>query len=442
MTTHRTRPRRPRRPRGSHSPRHGGSRQVPAVLTLGPSNCIWLIACDFRDPVHGHASEAGMWWRFAERSDPAASHHIFRMNGQVTLTVTDAANAPDAYLSTLASAISATNNLSCEDLAIFWHGIHINAAHANTPHRLRNPDEEYYGQVHRRRAPRPAPPQVDPGPLGRDPRQLFLMQNGQLTTTSVASSRTSFNDMFPFNWPDFRSDSAHSGWPGRYDNASYVATIRAMHNHPHVRRFHLYGCDLADPTHVKPIIDLAQDIADGGSGDSQVTDKEIWVYSDFTTTAWDGAYLKITHTRGEREARKGVKQEPDGSYSVVRLHSTHGPLPGWQVRGKIDGGRAIAEKLVINQTGTRGHRTTTYEVQKFDAAGCSIRHGTVTQRQHGHDVQVPDVTGTYTPFATAVATDHAAVAAAQAAEAARAERAARRAQGHGGHGGGRHGRGR
>lgn len=446
------------------SPRYAVARERDNAIVIGPSNTIWLIACDWKDPVHGHASEAGMWWRFANISDPAADGRIFRMNAQPTQTITDAANEPDAFVSTLADAIRATNGIDSEDICLFWHGVHINSRHENTPHRLRNADEEYYGQVHRRSAVRLPrhPTAADREAAAAERRRRLAPSRGMVHAEYVESehsevARTDYDDtrinahnrryneeneryvrtvdeerevrrtwdeMFMFNWPDRESHRAQTppprydrhgqllrpevrpddldharnqDWPTRYENPNYVRVVQAFNQHPHARRIHLYGCDLADPEYLKPILDLTRDIAAGGQGEPTVQNKEIWVYSDFTETDWYGERMFISHTRGNPTPEKGVTQRGDG-YEVVRLHTEHGPLPGWQVRGRMVGGRPIVEKVVVERGGTRRHPTTTVKVEKIDASGIS------SPRTETHGRRTVTVSH-YTPFETVIATD-------------------------------------
>lgn len=352
--------------RPNNVPRHGDS-----TLRAGPTNVIWLIACDYVNPSRIGPSTPGAWWRYASASTPPAavsSSQIWRMNGVRTRYVTDGAGHvtrgrrrhPVARLDTLATAIRDSYVVDAPDMVFYWHGTHVNvigdqaqhAASEETPIQLAHYDEEYFGNLHTERRPGAMPP-PRPDNLQIDASRRWSRSADAVQYDDILRRRREFSgSLFMFNWSD----------DDRLGNTHYTNVVAAMRGHPHVKRFHLLGCDLADLRYMKPIWDLAEDIRTGrrdqtpGVPSSRVTssnvdDREVWVYNDFTQTELSGAYLYISHAHEGGDASYGVKQTAADTYERVVLFRERGVLEGWQVRGLVVNGETVVEQFTRDGLG-------------------------------------------------------------------------------------------
>ena len=120
-------------------------------------------------------------------------------------------------------------------------------------------------------------------------------------------------------------------WPTRNQNVNYTAFVQAIRACQNVSQIHLYGCRIGDT-----FLNCGQAIFDF----TVDTGKEVWAYQSFTHTTANR--LKIIETRSATTAAQGARQSGTG-FTRVTLEANHGPLPGWQVHGRTQGGTTLVD---------------------------------------------------------------------------------------------------
>jgi hypothetical protein len=222
------------------------------------------------------------------------------MNNRIAPTERTNASDPFALITTLADTVGTISGERTADpatavLAICCHGIHQRASSSL-------PVDMYWALLH----------------------SGFDNTMGPTITTDA-------------NWNSYVLPFA---WPQRNSNRNYqrlTAAIRALTN---VTQVHLYGCAMASNFIVDPIRAFTTDVG-----------KEVWAYYDLLLVANSGDWLRIVEDpdsavgrRASTSPRPGVRYDGSG-YVETPLETHHGPMPGWQVRGRPSGSSAIVDVL-------------------------------------------------------------------------------------------------
>lgn len=295
------------------------------TLVTGPVDALWLIGCHGPPPAGHHRTGRGnterLWWQYANFATPGK---VWRMNNQRTRSAAEHEGRPVASMATLAQTIQSAGAAPTRDpsravLVLYWHGVH--RVDAQGHHAA--PWEQYWGSIESGWEPAWAD-------MDRDPNWN--------------------ENVLPFHWPR------------RNENHHYQAVVRALGALTNVSQIHLYGCAMADDLFADSILQFTHDIgrqaaATGGRA------KEVWAYSGITVThagGREGFYLKIVSDQARRDDRGrsslqraaaatpelGAIEHAPNRFRGVALFTSRGLLPGWQVRGKMDGDMAVAQALI------------------------------------------------------------------------------------------------
>ncbi|MEW6368269.1 MAG: hypothetical protein AB1714_26870 [Acidobacteriota bacterium] len=258
------------------------------VPVAPPTDIIWLVAC------HGPGGGAGSertWCSYAHFSRPGA---VVRMNASLYNNARPAAGegTPNARLSTLDDAVTRARQIphvpQNVKLVLFMHGV----ADITTS----------YGIIHSTGAT----PMVDLQDMGT---------NAQWD-----------NRVLPI------------GWRTRTQNVHYQAFVRAISGWAAVTQVHLYGCQLGNTLFKRGMAELAQDM-----------NKEVWGYTGYTVTSRQQVKISTVHdTAGDPAI--GARAQGAG-FARVTLQAGGGPLPGWQVRGRMQGGSPRIDVCTVNDLG-------------------------------------------------------------------------------------------